>query len=233
MTTDQLKDPAGLRSLLSEGYLLIEQYNLYGIWDNIPKSGEPGYTEKSMHQYIKQNIMPSVFNGWQAKVEDYFTKKSLNYLKLKHRVNGQDSRKQSPYPVAVFLRTMGELEAINEDDKLATSYLTNSESYSSYPEITYADGAVKQGTREHRFNYEHYQKLFDLLWDKRRICNLQGEITKEYSPTSREEIFKIRGLSDIGRLKDTATGVRKSMKEKQISLKLRYPEAVFIEVTQK
>lgn len=233
MATDKLKDPAGLKSLLSEGYLLIEQYNLYGIWDNIPKSGEPGYTEKSMHQYIKQNIMPGVFNGWQAKVEDYFTYSSLNYLKLKHRVNGQDSRKQSPYPAAVFLRTMRELEAINEDDKLAASYLANSESYLSYPEITYSDGVIKQGTREHRFNYEHYQKLFDLLWDKRRICNLQGQIIKEYSPTSREEVFKIRGLGDIGRLKDTATGVRKSMKEKQISLKLRHPEAVFIEVTQK
>jgi|JI10StandDraft_1071094.scaffolds.fasta_scaffold21210_11 hypothetical protein len=233
MAADQLKDPAGLKSLLSEGYLLIEQYNLYGIWDNIPKSGEPAYTPQSMDQYLKQNIMPGVFKSWQTKVDDYFTRSSLNYLKLKHRVNGQDSRKQSPYPVAVFLRTMRELEAINEDDKLATSYLTNNESYSSYPEITYADGVIKQGSREHRFNYDHYQKLFDLLWDRRKVCNLQGEITKEYLPTSREEIFKIRGLGDIGRLKDTATGVRKSMKQKKISLKLKYPDDVFIEVIQK
>ena len=233
MATDQLKDPAGLKSLLGEGYLLIEQYNLYGIWDNIPKSGEAEYTPQSMDQYLKQNIMPRIFKNWQAKVEDYFTSTSLNYLKLKHRVNGQDSRKQSPYPVAVFLRTMKELEAVNEDEKLAASYLTNNESYSSYPEITYTDGVIKQGTREHRFNYEHYQELFDLLWDKRRICNLQGEIIKDYSPTSREEIFKIRGLGEIGRLKDTATGVRKSMKQKKISLKLKYPDEVFIEVIQR
>ena len=233
MSEAQDTDLAGLKTLLNEGYMLIEQYNLYGVWDYIPKSHEVGFTDESMREYLKQNIMPRVFKGWSDKVEDHFSKNQLNYLKLKNRVLGNDSRKYSQFPVAIFIRTMRELELMQENQNLLNSYLAPESHSTTSPEITYKDGVIQQGTRKHRFNYDHYQDLFDLLWEKRRICDLQGNVQKEYEPTSRDEIFEIKGIGDIGRLKDTATGVRKSMKEKQISLKLKYPNAVFIEVIHK
>lgn len=224
---------SGLKELLDEGYLLIEQYSLYGAWDYIPKAGEPEYTPDSMREYLKQNIRPQVFINWGSMVEDFFTKNRLNYLRLKHKVLGDDARKQSKYPVAVFLRTMRVLESLQENPELLEGYISDKIQTITYPEITYKDGVIKQGTRQHRFNYDEYVLLFDLLWPRRKISNIQGDVIKEQENTSREEVFKIKGVANLTRLKDLSTGIRKSMKDKQISLRLKYPDGVFLEVIQK
>lgn len=237
MSSDNSDIVNKLGEIASEGYVIIDDHNLHNIWDHIPTSGESDWQEGSFDEYLHQTYHSGVYKKWQEKLKSVFDENNLDFLKFKHKTTFGDARRISQYPAAQFMRTMRELDKIIHNSNSFNEYKAFTKRPSSWPEIFYQDGVIKQGVKSHKFTVQEYVELLDLIWDGRRIVSPSGVLMVKEQPQSRDSIFEGTSIKNLDRLKDIMTGVRKAMKskDKEITMGVYSPtsNSVFVEVCQK
>lgn len=223
---DKIKDH------LHEAYKTIEERNLYGIWDYIPKSGDLDFKGDSFNEAVRQGIGFKSYDAWADTLEDLFLAHKLDYLKFKRVTVSGDSRKTSQEPAALFMRRVKELERIFEDPDLLASYGTKEKKPATWPRVEFSEGVVKQGARSHTFTVDRYGRLISALWPNRRIVSPTGAVLVEGKSISRDELNKIADIKGHRRFVDIATGIKKAMRSKGIGLNIMYPADAILIVKQ-
>lgn len=226
-----------LGEILSDGYVIIDDHDLHGIWEYIPTSDEPDWTNESFAEYVRQSANAKTYHTWGQRLESAFGTSDLDFLRFKHKTTSGDKRKLSQYPAARFVRMMRELDDIVHKMDILQQYKAFVKRPSSWPEIFYKDGLVTQGDKHHRYTDSQYIELLDLLWKPRRIVSPSGKTIKNETPLTRDDIFQKTSIKTYGRLQDIMTGIRKGTKTKNGEITMRVyspkPNSVFVEVCQK
>lgn len=221
-----------LKAHLREAYTVIDERNLYTIWEYIPKGSDPDFQGNSFNEGIRQGWEPKVYVEWADKIEDLFFANNLDYLKFKRVTSSFDPRKASSQPAALFVRKVKELERILENPAVFESYKTKEKQAAAWPHVTFRDGKVTQGSRTHTFSQPIYNKLLKTLWPNRRIETPTGTVLTEGKPIPRDKLNKIVGINGHRRFIDISTGIRKAMRIKSIGLNVMYPDDVILVVKQ-
>lgn len=224
-----------LGKILSDGYVIIDDFNLNDIWEHIPTSNEPDWQKESFSQYIKQSANSKQYINWETELRDIFDKNKLDFLRFTHNTTSGDARTLTQYPAARFIRMMRELDKIVHEQNVFNTYKSFIERPSSWPEISYLDGVVKQGNSSHKFTTQEYIEFFDLVWSSRRIVSPSKVIVIKEKPLSRKFIYDNTKIKNKSRLMSIITGIRKAMNDDSISLRAYSPteNSVFVEVCQK
>lgn len=225
-------DLSKLKELLHAGRLIIDDRQLYFLWDYIPKGHEKDWSHQSFNQAVVQGWRPQAYTEWQEKIEDYFLNNNLDFLKLKMLVMTGDIRQVSKEPAAVFVRMVKAVDAIVSDPALLASYRTAQKQAASWPPVLYENGVVSQGARSHRFTDPKYSKLLDYLWQYRFINSPTGQILLEGEVKTRKAVNTACAISDHERFTGIVKGIRKAMTENSIELKIHYPDDVRLTVLQ-
>lgn len=225
-------DLSKLTELLHAARRIIDERQLYFLWDYIPKGHEKDWTHQSFNQMIVQGWKPQAYTEWQEQIEDYFLNNNLDFLKLKMVVMSGDIRNVSKEPAAVFVRMVKAVDAIVSDPALLESYRTKSKQAASWPTVFYKDGIVSQGARTHHFTDPKYTKLLDYLWKYRFVNCPTGQTLTEGKLKTRKAVNTAAGISDHERFTGIIKGIRKAMTESGIELKIHYPDKVRLSVTQ-
>lgn len=223
---------AKLKEHLQEAHIIIDERNLYGLWDYVPTSNDPGFRDNSFNEAVRQGAYFKTYDDSTAKLEDLFFASSLDYLKFKRITTSGDERKNSKLPAALFIRKVKELERIFENPSVLESYKTKNKQAATWPRITFKDGTITQGARSHTFSQPIYTRLLQKLWKNRRIETPSGNELVKGKPIKRDALNKSVGLKDHQRFTDIATGIRKAMRSKSIALNVMYPDDVILVVKQ-
>jgi len=222
-----------LKDHLRLAHIIIEERNLHDIWEYIPKSDDPEFKNDSFEEYVRQGINFSGYTEWSDSLEEIFFQNKLDFLRFKTKTRLGDARKTNNSPAYVFLKQAKELDEIIVSPQLLESYRTSEAKQASWQVVRYKDGVITQGNKTHTFNEGIYVKLFDYLWERRRTESPTGsELFTPEKPISREELNEELNIKDHARFTAIITGVRKAMKKKEISLRVLYPNNVYIVVRQ-
>lgn len=218
-----------LLTLLEEADHIIAKRKMYGLKKKIPKSSDKDFVSQddSFGEVVRQGVNPQDFNEWYAKLEIVFIRFGMQIDKFKRKADSFDPTTESNTPAMTFLRRVAELEKMTE----STEYLNLYFSPSVKPVITYENGVLAQGGNSHRFTKKPHRDMLKLLWDDRGIVNGKGATLKQPKPTARKEIeFRLDVAHD--KLEGTARAITKGAKDANITLAVRYPKGVYLELVQ-
>lgn len=223
---DKLKDH------LHTARLIIDERNLYSIWDYVPKGDDPDFRGNSFNEAVRQGVYFKTYDDWSDKLEDLFLENNLDYLKFKRVTTSGDARKTSKLPAALFVRRVKELERIFEYPSVFDSYKTSEKQPATWPHIVFENNTVKQGAREHKFTQPALSRLIAVLWENRRIETPAGNILEPGKPMDRDKVNKLAKIRNHERFTGIANGIRRAMKKKGIELLVLYPDKVILVLKQ-
>lgn len=223
---DKLKDH------LHAARVIIDERNLYTIWDNVPKGEDPDFRGNSFNEAVRQGSFFKTYDDWTDKLEDLFFDNNLDYLKFKRVTTSGDARKTSLLPAALFVRKVKELERMFESSAIFESYKTKDKQPATWPRISFENNVIKQGAREHKFTQPALSRLIEVLWENRRVESPSGNILEPGKPMARDKVNKLAKIRDHARFIGIANGIRRAMKHKGIELVVLYPDKVILVVKQ-
>lgn len=225
-----------LKELREEALFIYAAKNLYNIWDFIPKNVGQDDSDKIPGEFIKQGYEPRVYTKWSEAVEELFFKNLLNVPRFKQVTESVDPTKFSVYPASIFVRKYKEVDNLVTGKVSLEDYKVELNRPTKWPVVTLEGGTIWQGRANHPFKDERYIRMLELLWDRRQIVNPFGKVVVRYSPTTRDEIFKlkIKQIVDNGSIGVVRNGIKKAMISKKINLKLinLNSKNVYLEVIQ-
>lgn len=227
-----MADLDNLKDHLHAARVIVDERNLYTIWDYIPKGDEPDFRGNSFNEAVRQGVYYKTYDDWSDKLADLFFENNLDFLKFKRVTTSGDARKISMHPAAVFVRKVKELERIFEYPSVFESYKTKEKQPATWPRITFENNTVKQGGREHKFTQPALSRLIKVLWDNRRIETPAGTELVPGKPMNRDEVNKLAKIRDHNRFIGLANGIRRAMKNKGIELVVLYPDQVIMVLKQ-
>lgn len=205
-----------LKLVHEKGLVIVESQNLYGSWKKIPK-GQRG----SFNEMVKQNFNQKLYLDWWNEVEKVFSDNSLNFLRLKRKVFTHDN--SDSYGIGHATRLMAGLDIIEnliEKDEFLLSYKLTKPAAQQWQKIEYDGKTIKQGTDKlHTFSDGGCIRMLRILWEDRLIVRAADNINHEPSVHDWNEFGK-----RIDTTKATAQAINKAMREKKITLRVKYPK---------
>lgn len=214
--TKSKNTPLELKLVHEKGLVIVESQNLYGSWKKIPK-GQRG----SFNEMVKQNFNQKLYLDWWNEVEKVFSDNSLNFLRLKRKVFTHDN--SDNYGVGHATRLMVGLDIIEkliDKDEFLRSYKLTKPAVQQWQKIEYDGKTIKQGSDKlHTFSDDGCIRMLRVLWKDRLIVRAADDIIPEPSVHDWNEFGK-----RIDTTKATAQAINKAMREKKITLRVKYPK---------
>lgn len=218
-----------LHKILESGYKIQQEQDIFQI-QRVPRNDEPGFSDKSFGDYLKQGANGSnVYWKFTDAVKTEFEKFGLSFGRFRNKTESINPTTEPDSPAGLFTRQLKELDHIINDSSYFDSYVIAT----NYPEVTFEDGVVSQGYQQHRFNSssDQHRALISLLWDGRKITTTKGQTIKQAKPLAREDIYTKLGIK-YERFKDIVRAIELAMKRKDILLDIKFPNDVYIVVKQ-
>lgn len=226
-----------LRPLLDEAYRIADAINTVQTPEYIGDADLPGYDEKHMIRTIQGVRLKKGIPVWFDNIDKKFAEIGLNYEKFIAEINlSRENQLQNFLRLERFHLSLKELKRIYEDNDYLISYLSYTEqkkfddAKNSKLEVEYRGGTVSQGNQSHAFANAEYIALLNYLWEFRRINRTINP--KEETQKTKAMIKKVTGIDDK-RLAAIAVGIKKELGAKNIDVKLRRPDRVYLEVNQR
>lgn len=219
MNISILKLKADLRLLIDEGYKMITDYHNQGEddWRFMPKlHGKPG--ESPFSDEFPGSWAHSYTIWWQ-RAKKTFEVNGLDYDKFRARTELDVDPSNG---LKWFKAGLKLLEDALSDDKLFKSLV---DSLGKRYGLDYMDGVVYEGLTSHEFRDDQYIKLFDILWEKRRVLDSNGLLAKQESPLQREVVYvysSIRSREEFDRI---SNGIRKLGNKFNFQISLHSPSS--------
>lgn len=205
-----------LKKLYEKGEIIVEAQNLYGSWKKIPK-GQRG----SFNEMVKQNFNQKLYFEWWSEVEKVFSENDLNFLRLKRKVFTHDTSEN--YGVGHASRLMSALDIIEtliDRDEQLNSFKLTKPAVQQWHKIEFDGKTVNQGVnKSHTFTDEACIEMLKKLWNDRHIVRA---VDKAELPPSVHEWKEFGKRVDT--TKATAQAINKAMREKHITLRVKYPQ---------
>ena len=216
-----------LKNTLNSGLSLIDRRNLYQT-PEIPKGNEPGYRSfaHSIGEHAHQNGAPQDFDGITNSIVKIFKEERLNYERFLLKTSPpNDNLRDSA--AKQLKRQINELDRIVYEPKYIDSYVRKNVEYP----IEYAESAIHQGYRKHKFRDPIHARVVEILWGNRKIITGDGIVLSEGKPMRRDEMLQNLNI-DWGRFTDIVRAIHGSMKRKEILLRIAYPDDIQVIATQ-
>lgn len=133
---------------------------------------------------------------------------------------------------------LNEYRAYHRDERLKDLQLIKLEKELSTPnkisatnKITFRNGIIRQGSNSHTFREKELELLFRYLWRRKAIITQNKVVVQEAKPVSKEAIKTETGITP-GRLKTSVDSVNGALKRKGISVQIKMPSYVYLEIIQ-
>lgn len=219
MNISILKLKADLRLLVDEGYKMMTDYHSQGEddWRFIPKlHGKPG---ESPFSDEFPGSWANSYTIWWQRAKKTFESNYLDYDKFRART---ELDIDLPNGLKWFKAGLKLLEDALSDDKLLKSLI---DSLGKRYELDYRNGVVYEGLISHKFRDDQYIKLFDILWEKRRVLDSNGSLIKQESPLLNEIVYNYSSIRNREEFDRIANGVRKLGKKFNFQISLHSPSS--------
>lgn len=218
MVNQGLSTTRRLKLVYEKGLNIIESRDLYSVWESIPK-----HDQKSFDEFARQNMSPDIYKEWWQLLQEEFSKSSLNFLKIKRKsLKVTDIRNNSIGHASRLVKALNELERMIEDKDYLNTYMIEGRDVHSWSVINFNNDTVTQGASNfHRFTDPDAQKMLSILWESRAILKPYDKLKNTDGATGWEKLpWKIE------RAKGIAQAINKSMRQKNISLRVSHQKSL-------
>lgn len=219
-----------MRPLLLEAFEIASAKNTALEPEYAHEVHDQDYAEKRLTRSIQKMRVTKGMPTWLKKVELKFKELGLNHSQFVAEYNALKPPSMQVLHIGErFNFAMAVLKKTCDDKKYLASFLDPATHEKEFAEVTYEAGIVSYLGKSHPFVNHEYIALFNYLWPHRRVLR-DGKPSQEGNPLAKAAVLRATKLSNE-RLRAMSNNVRKELYNKDIKVKLKMPDRVFLEIT--